>query len=417
MSPRRVLYFYQAGHYPNPRKSGADRVFFVNVNALAKAGYQVIYVEVGDSGSPKSGKEDVYILLEGTENMKHTSGWKYQYDRWVYPVLHPGRNRYSPFLSKSAGFMIQTLIEKYEPELLFYENIRSYLLSSKIKTNVKSIVCIHDLDYILNYGKNLIRVNNSSSKTYIKTLKKIQVKLQYYSEKIWTKQVLKNSDALYVVSKNDYKSLSSPRTKLFHADCPVTVFPDASQRQIIETKLELQSENKIKILHVGRLSGVLWFLNECWPKLQLMNSTIDYEIHFIGSTENIEEDMIQYRDDPKLKFRGFVEDLEQELMGAHFMIVPPGYPTGVRTKIPEAFAWGLPVITGVHDANGVGLKYDDSRVIIANSPQEYSEACIRLINDSKLKREMGKNALKTWRDDFDLDKVINGTADWINSSG
>jgi glycosyltransferase involved in cell wall biosynthesis len=411
LSTKKVLYFYQAGHYPNPRRSGADRVFFVNVNALTKAGYQVIYVEVGDGSSTKSGKEDEFILLEDAENRQQSSGWKYRYQRWVYPVVHPGNNRYSPFLSKSAGLMIQTLLEKYEPELLFYENIRTYLLSSELKTDRKSIVCIHDLDYILNYGKNLIRVNNSRSKTYIKTLKKIQLKLQYLSEKIWTKHALKTSDALYVVSQNDYKTLSRTRTKLFHADCPVTVFPDISQKEIIESKLASKTLDKIKIIHVGKLSashnskGVAWFLTKCWPMLKVLNTSIYYEIHFIGSTEGYDDDLVQYRDEPRLKFHGFVENLEEELLESNFMIVPPGYPTGVRTKIPEAFAWGLPVVTGYHDAFGAGIGKGDPGVLIADSPDDYVDACVQLINDTSKRNAMGKQAFLGWSEKYDQTSI------------
>ena len=115
-------------------------------------------------------------------------------------------------------------------------------------------------------------------------------------------------------------------------------------------------------------------------------------------------------------FRGFVKDIEKELTEADFAIVPPGYPTGFRTKIPEAFAFGLPVVTGKHDAYGAGLDADDPRLIVVDTPKEYASACIRLINDPELRSKMGRIALESWREDYEPAKVIHETAEWIKAN-
>ena len=48
-----------------------------------------------------------------------------------------------------------------------------------------------------------------------------------------------------------------------------------------------------------------------------------------ASPKNIRAGQIlKYKNDPVLYFRGFIEDLNKELSEADFAIVPPGYPTG-----------------------------------------------------------------------------------------
>jgi len=111
-----------------------------------------------------------------------------------------------------------------------------------------------------------------------------------------------------------------------------------------------------------------------------------------------------------------VADLEKELITADFMIVPPGYPTGVRTKIPEAFAWGLPVVTGYNDAFGAGLKQGDAGVIIADSPDEYVSACLKLINNTLERNKISCDALGSWSGKYDQVSITKAVASGIAST-
>jgi glycosyltransferase involved in cell wall biosynthesis len=125
---------------------------------------------------------------------------------------------------------------------------------------------------------------------------------------------------------------------------------------------------------------------------------------------------MKFNDEPHLVFRGFVKDLEKEFSESNFAIVPPGYPTGFRTKISEAYTYGLPVITGKDDGYGVGLNMDDLRVIITDNSQAYADACVRLIQNKELRWKMGEIVFNTWREDYDSEKAIHDTANWIRDN-
>jgi hypothetical protein len=403
MNKKKVLYFYQAGHYPSPRKSGADRVFFVNVKGLKRAGYEVIFIEIGASNQDKSGKEHEFIELIGGGGNNNKSWLNYQYKRWIYPIITPGKNNYAAFLDSYSQEQTAALFKKYNPDLLFFENIRTFLLFAKFKTRIKSVICIHDLDYILNYGKNIERIKKSRSNKIVKFLMGIQIALRRISEKLFTFINLGKANVVYVISHNDYQSLQKIGSKLIHIGCPVTIFPDEKQLERIYSGYKNRTNSqKIKILHIGKLSsshnqkGVLWFLDNCWSKLKNRSLLNDFEIHFIGSVDGLSKDLSLYEHEPQFRFRGFVDSLEDELIDADFVIVPPGFPTGVRTKIPEAMSWGLPVVTGYHDAFGVGIKKRDAGVLITDTVDDYVSACVQLIEKSELRKELGIKALQSW---------------------
>ena len=45
-----------------------------------------------------------------------------------------------------------------------------------------------------------------------------------------------------------------------------------------------------------------------------------------------------------------------ELANADFAIVPRGFETGLRAKIPESSAYGVLIVTGRHEAEAAGIE-------------------------------------------------------------
>ena len=414
-----VLYFYQAGHYPNPATSGADRIFFSNVNGLKHAGYEIIFIEIGLSAKDSSGKQHEFITINGDADNNKLSWFSYQYYRWVRPVSNPGLNKYSAFININLSRTVHVLFEKYNPDLLFFENIRTFLLIAKFKTDLKSIVCIHDLDYIMNYGKNLQQLKNSNSSKIIKYLRSIQIILQRISEKRFTVKYLNKANIVNVISQNDFRSLQNIKSKLIYIKCPVTLAPSKNQLKKIHDRLDRGKSKKVSILHIGKLNAshnrkaITWFLEYCWPQMIGSKNVVEFELRIIGSTKGFEEILVKYNSDTRIVFEGFVENIEDKLINADFMIVPPGYLTGVRTKIPESLAWGLPVITGSGDAFGAGVADGEMGVLTADSVEDYVSACVRLIKNPDVRKSLSLDALDNWEKLFSLSTIEESISEYI----
>ena len=413
VTEKTVLYCYQAGHYPNPRKSGADRVFWVNTNGLRNANFDIVFIEIGSSINQRSGNEDEFIDIGPESTPNRESYWIFQYKTWIFPIINPGKNKYSSSLYYKSPHIISDILKKNKPDLLFFENIRTFILFSSFISGFKNIICIHDLDYIFNYEKSLLRIAQSKSSRIVKYLKKVKVGLQRWTERNFTMKLLRKAGLIYVISQNDFRSLQKLKSKLVHIPCPVTIVPNNEDLKKIESKLTNVHSRKIKILHVGKVDsshnqkGIMWFLYYCWPKIKNHNIAVDYEFHFIGSRDGSYAKILEHMKEPQLSFRGFVENLQEELVNMDFAIVPPGFPTGFRTKIPEAFAWGLPIVMGHADAYSVGLNEGDPRVLIADSPDKFATACISLIENDELRLKMANEALHWKRSQFKAESIIN----------
>ena len=353
--------------------------------------------------------------------MLNSNNWfGYQFIKWLYPLFRP-RAFFFPQYDKNIANELLHFINKYKPDLIFCEHSAPWVAVSQLNLSIPSFLCVHDFDDILKGAKRIGYFHKTRLKSIRRFIAILRERWIAFRLKKYSYELFKKNNKVIACGKSDSDTLNNKGINSIYIPTPVFQYPKNENLTLVKRKLgNKKSYNDfVKIIHVGGLSsshnakGVSWFLNQCLPILK--NSVIEnkYQIHFIGSTDNVSDEIMKYKDEPNLYFLGFVKDLEKELSEADFAIVPPGYPTGFRTKIPEAFAYGLPVVTGKHDAYGVGLKPDDPRVIVADTPEEYADACKRLIEDSELRCKMGKIALETWREDYDPDKVINDTAEWI----
>ena len=79
---------------------------------------------------------------------------------------------------------------------------------------------------------------------------------------------------------------------------------------------------------------------------------------------------------------GFVEDMRTELAAADVIAVPLRFGSGTRIKILEAFAHRIPVVSTALGAEGIDA-VDGRQIMLGNTPQSFSDACVRLLTDER----------------------------------
>jgi len=419
MSAIKTALYCHGSINPDPSGSGAARRFWANIKALESIGYNIVRIQFIHGASSDG---DMIVLLPEWKRPNRKDWFGYQYIKWVYPLFRPQAYFFPQFDADTANKFL-LLINKFKPDLLFFEHSAPWVAGAQLDLSIPSILSIHDFDDVLKGAKRINYLKRERAKGIRRSFAILREKWGAFCLRRYSFELFRKSNKVLTCSQSDFDALIRMGINVAYVPIPVFQVPDKTNHQQVAHKLEGKNSRKglIKIVHVGGLSGshnskgVSWFLNQCLPIINHDIQEQKFEFHFIGSTDNASEDIMKYKDQPNLVFRGFVEDIEKELTEADFAIVPPGYPTGFRTKIPEAFAFGLPVITGMKDAYGAGLKESDPRIIIADTPKDFAKACVRLINDTGLRQKMGKIALETWPQDYDPKKIILETAEWINT--
>lgn len=115
---------------------------------------------------------------------------------------------------------------------------------------------------------------------------------------------------------------------------------------------------------------------------------------------------------PGVQVTGHVPDLNAALNEAAVFVAPLRFAAGVQNKVLEAMAAGLPVVTTTLVNNGL-LAESGRHLLIADDPQQFANAVVRLLHDAELRRRIGHEAREfvlrnyRWEDVADRMRVIN----------
>jgi GT2 family glycosyltransferase/glycosyltransferase involved in cell wall biosynthesis len=136
-------------------------------------------------------------------------------------------------------------------------------------------------------------------------------------------------------------------------------------------------EERQHLLFIGNLAhrpnrdGVLYFLREVYPLIKQALPRVELDI--IG--DNPAE--IQAHADEAVRVRGYVPDVEPFWQTRRVFVAPLRYGAGVKGKIGESLAHGLPVVTTPVGAEGMGLAHAGSAMIAA-TPADFARAVVEL---------------------------------------
>lgn len=153
------------------------------------------------------------------------------------------------------------------------------------------------------------------------------------------------------------------------------VFPPCSEPAISDAIRNSPGEGRV--VTVGSLTweptraGMSWFLSEVWPHLA-------WQVSLTVAGRGADPALLkQLQDAPALHYLGFVENVDALYAGAKVFIAPLLDGSGIKIKIINSLARGIPVVTTTAGVEGFPPGFDDF-VKIADSAQEFSKSTKQL---------------------------------------
>jgi glycosyltransferase involved in cell wall biosynthesis len=92
------------------------------------------------------------------------------------------------------------------------------------------------------------------------------------------------------------------------------------------------------------------------------------------------------------------------LLGGKITVIPLLSGSGVRIKLLEALALGIPVISTGIGAEGVNV-VNGEHLLIADNPREFAHAIALLLDDEELRITLSYNARKLIESQYNLDSI------------
>ncbi len=131
--------------------------------------------------------------------------------------------------------------------------------------------------------------------------------------------------------------------------------------------------------HPPNVDAVQWFVGEAWPHIH--RARPDLQFHSIGG--DVPAAIQSLAKVPGVSIHGHVPDLRPWLDGCRISVAPLRYGAGVKGKVNQAMAHGLPVVATSPAVEGMHL-LDGHDVLVADDAGTFAEAVLRLEADEAL---------------------------------
>lgn len=144
------------------------------------------------------------------------------------------------------------------------------------------------------------------------------------------------------------------------------------------------------LTYSANYDAMLYFSREILPSIRTVKPTVTLTIS--GKTEGV--DLSPFAEIDGVRFSGYVSDIRPLVKSAEVCVVPLRIGGGTRLKILEALALGVPVVSTSKGAEGLDLE-DGKDILIADTPQAFAQAVVRVMADESLREKLVKQGRTT----------------------
>ncbi|MFM7618610.1 MAG: glycosyltransferase family 4 protein, partial [Bacteroidota bacterium] len=293
------------------------------------------------------------------------------------------------FFSVDMDIRLTRILQREKFDFIILESLFTtpYLSTLRRNSNAKIILRSHNIEHHI-WNKLANGERNILKKIYLKYLSR---KLQNAEISAW-----RSVDATACISETD-----TVVTQAFCKSKPVFLLPLATQ-----PKDPIHYELENSCYHIGsmdwlpNIEAMDWFIEDIWPKIH--NALPQYHYHFAG--RSMPNRFTNYNS-LNIHCYGEVESSEDFMRSHGIMIVPLRSGSGIRVKILQAFAMGIPVIATELAVRGLSVQ-NQEHYIQANSSSEWIEALNQLSSLSERKR-IGTNAIQFISNEYNAKKIGN----------
>ncbi|MCF8367779.1 MAG: glycosyltransferase family 4 protein [Bacteroidales bacterium] len=384
--------FFLCNKSPYPPGEGGPLAINANIQSLLKGGHQVKVLALNTNKyrtDPASIPQDfrnqtkiefVYVDL----SIKPMDAFLNLFSSKSYHVER--------FISKDVSNKIREILKKEKFDIVQLEMLymTPYIDTIRKYSEAPIVMRSHNIEHKI-WERVASITKNPLKKLYLKYLAK-KLKnfelghLDYY-------------DGLMTISPFDAKFFKS-----FNKTTPIDYVPFGINME--EYPIHSSGSEFPSLFHLGSMNwmpneeGIKWFVQKTWPLLS--KKFPELKLHLAGREM---PQWLQSLNEPGIVVHGEVESARDFILSKGIMVVPLFSGSGIRIKIIEGMALGKTIISTTIGAEGINYKNGEN-ILIANTPEEFSDAVRTCMTDRTHCAEIGKNARQLIEREHSLDHVL-----------
>ena len=296
------------------------------------------------------------------------------------------------FYDRKAQHKIDMLIKKIKPDHIFCQLIRvsEYVKTKKIPKT---------LDYQDVFSKGVERRSHTAS-FYMKPI----LRLEY-------KRLLKYENEVFDLFDNKTIISIPDRDLIPHNDKDkIAVVINGVDTDFFKP---MKMEKEYDLVFTGNMgyppnvNASLYLVKEILPLVRKQKPEITLTL--AGASPHPDVKALESKN---VHVTGWVEDIREFYAKARIFIAPMQIGTGLQNKLLEAMAMKIPSITSPL-ANQALEAEPGKEILVGNSPEEFAEYIIKLLDDKKLSEKLADNGYSFVQNNYNwesatgkLEKII-----------
>lgn len=392
---------------PFPPNSGRKSSLYHYCKIIKELGYRLIVASFDDNSKIELKPDfidEITILENPNKKTKIFNILYYSFFKNVYPL------QVSLYYDKNIDLKIKEIVKKWNPNVVIADMVRT----TEYLKKMDNICTIADLDDRLSlryqrqlecnvqdinpYGQFLNTLPYLIQKMLlIPVIKKIVMKKEIKLLKKYELSIGSVTDSTIFVAKKETQDFNRELGENKAITIPIGV--DIEYYKYFDNS----SVSEDIIGFVGFLSvahneaAVKKFINDVMPIILKKKPNTKFMVIGGGASQELKR-----MGSKNIVFTGYVEDVREYLKKCKLFVSPLTFGSGIKTKNLEAMALGLTVVTTSIGAENIGAVNNEDW-IIEDDFNIMANKILDLLDNTKLRKKIGKNAVDYVKNNFTWD--------------
>ncbi|WP_040517124.1 glycosyltransferase family 4 protein [Gracilimonas tropica] len=156
--------------------------------------------------------------------------------------------------------------------------------------------------------------------------------------------------------------------------------------------------------------GLKWFLEKIWPDLIALKPDLKLFVAGEGLNNRFQRKFAH----SSIQFLGFVDNLEPLRQSSSLFIAPLFSGSGMKLKVIEGMASGLPIITTKIGAEGIEIK-NGTHYVEANSKKDFLNAILFLLDNPEKREQISRSAKQIVKEKYSWESITGDLVDFLKT--
>lgn len=314
----------------------------------------------------------------------------------VFPVLREEDKRIiKDDIPRSVSFFytqamideLQKVLEKVNPDVVQLDFL---IMTQYVKhiINIPVFYTEHDMG-LLDFNQSFHDRDLEDNDRFFEWKKLIQ----------YEKKILDHFCSVMVLTERDKNLIEN-----LNGNVKATIIPTGVDTEFYKPNDYVENVKNLVFVghykHFPNADAIVYFVKNIFPKVLQKNSNVKLYIVGSGVTKNVEA----LKSD-NIFITGEVKDIRTYLRRPNIFVAPVRLGGGIKGKVLEAMAMGVPVVATKEAVSGIDYFDDKEYALISDDIQIFADNIIKLLNDEGLYQKLAENARKNVEEHYDWNKI------------